>query len=144
MNVRAAQPEAINQADADAALDRSVLAELREFTGADDPTMIERLVALFLDEARGHIQEIGEARDMRSARRVARAAHQLHGSAGFVGATGLMSICADVERRADHGVLDGLDLALRRLDRALDALRPCLLDLSRPPAAGAPRLARTA
>jgi HPt (histidine-containing phosphotransfer) domain-containing protein len=134
----------IAQANADASLDPSVLAELRAFAGADDPALIERLVTLFLTEARGHLREIRAAADAQSVRRVAGAAHQLHGSAGFVGARGLMPMCADIERLARQGSLDGLDGRLTRLHRALDGLSPRLLVLARPSADEAPRLAKSA
>ena len=52
MQTGAVQPVARREADADAALDAQVLADLREFAGPDDAAMVERLVALFLDEAR--------------------------------------------------------------------------------------------
>jgi HPt (histidine-containing phosphotransfer) domain-containing protein len=132
------------EADADAALDPSVLAELRAFAGTDEPALIERLVTLFLSEADGHLREMGAGADARAVQRVAQAAHQLHGSAGFVGARGLMLICADIERLTRQGSLDGLDASLSRLHLALDTLAPRLRVLARPPADEGPRLAKSA
>lgn len=120
----------MSDAEADAAIDSSVLAELREFAGDDDPDMIGRLVALFLDEAHGHLRELRAAADAMDTVRVARAAHQLHGSTGFVGAIGLKALSAAVELAAEAGSLADLDQRLGRLYRALDLLAPRLLALA--------------
>ena len=132
------------EAELDSAVDCSVLVELREFAGAEDASMIGRLVTLFLDEAHGHVREVSAAADAQDAVRVARAAHQLHGSAGFVGAVGLKALIADVERAADAVILDGLDRQLGRLYRALDLLAPRLLALAGAASDDVSQLARTA
>jgi HPt (histidine-containing phosphotransfer) domain-containing protein len=128
----------------DATLDASVLAELREFAGPEDASMVGRLVSLFLEEARGHLRELNAAADARDTVRVARAAHQLCGSAGFVGAIGLKRLCAEIERSAEHGILAGLDDRLGRLDRALDLLSPRLLAIAATTGSDMSQLVRTA
>jgi HPt (histidine-containing phosphotransfer) domain-containing protein len=134
----------MSEAERDAAVDGAVIAELREFASDDDPRMIGRLVALFLDEARGHLRELSAAAEAQDSVRVARAAHQLHGSAGFVGAIGLKALIADVERAADAGSLAGLDQQVGRLYRALDLLAPRLVALAEPTCTDVPQFAHTA
>jgi two-component system, sensor histidine kinase and response regulator len=111
----------------DDAVDEQVLDELRQFLGTDDPSIVSDLIALFFQEARSHLDEMRVAAHVGDAERVGRVAHRLHGSAGYVGARGIMVLSADVERRAEQGSLDGLDIKVRRLQTMLDALAPRLL-----------------
>ena len=134
----------MSEAEDDATLDGSVLAELREFAGDEDPNMVSRLVSLFLEEAHGHLRELSAAAHTEDSVRVARAAHQLHGSAGFVGAIGLKALSADIERSAEDGILAGLDRQLGRLYQALELIAPRLLALAGVASGDVARLAHTA
>ena len=116
--------------ETDAALDEAVIEDIRAMGGDDDPELVERLVSMFLQEARTHVEELGAALRSGEAARVARAAHRLHGSSGFVGARGLMAICAEVELQAGQGSLAGVDDQLRRIEHALDVLTPRLLAIA--------------
>jgi HPt (histidine-containing phosphotransfer) domain-containing protein len=111
----------------DDAVDGQVLDELRQFLGGDDPTVLSELINLFFQESRSHLNEMAAAVRQCNAERVAQAAHRLHGSAGYVGARGIMVLSADVERRAESGSLDGVASMVGRLQTVLDALRPRLL-----------------
>jgi len=116
--------------ESDAALDTAVIEDIRALGGDDDPALVERLVRMFLQEARAHVEELGAAARSREADGVAKAAHRLHGSSGFVGAIGLQAICADVELQAGQGNLAGVDDQLQRIEHALDTLTPRLLAIA--------------
>jgi PAS domain S-box-containing protein len=77
-------------------------------------------------EVRGHMHAALGAGDLRQ---VAFLAHKLKGSAGNVGAAGLVDVCAQIEERVGKGSLhdlDGVQDLVARLDEVADAVRAAL------------------
>jgi PAS domain S-box-containing protein len=82
-------------------------------------------------EVRAELRAALEADD---ARQVAFFAHKLKGSAGTVGATALVDLCARLEEQAGEGRVDGLDSMaglVERLEAAADAVRVALEAVAR-------------
>ena len=78
----------------DSAIDRQVLDELRETTGAEFTT---ELVNTFLDEAPGMIASLKQAAAAVDADGFRRAAHSIKSNANIFGATGLASLSRQME-----------------------------------------------
>ena len=107
-------------------VDGVVLAQLAVDLGSDHAAEICRL---FLESATREVQTVGAALDAGDNAAAARSAHRLKSASGFVGATGLATLCAEVEGGAPtpalgHLLVDELqqtavelDLTVRRLAR---------------------------
>jgi CheY-like chemotaxis protein/HPt (histidine-containing phosphotransfer) domain-containing protein len=92
-------------ADADAVLDRSVLAGLRELReeGESDPAV--ELIDLFLRDTPSRIQDMQTAIARSDARTLKESAHGLKGSASNLGAQRLSNLCLELEKLAGDGKL---------------------------------------
>lgn len=97
-------------------LDTSVIEELREATG---PEFAQELIATFLDEAPGMMQELQDALASADAEGFRRAAHSLKSNASTFGALAL----ADQARQLE---MQGLDIAGN--ETALPALQRAYVD----------------
>ena len=74
-----------------------MLAQLVENLGAG-PT--HEICRLFLENATRDVHAVGEALEAGDGERAARSAHRLKSASGFLGATGLVALCAEVEAGA--------------------------------------------
>ena len=107
-------------------VDGAVLTQLAVDLGPDQAAEICRL---FLQSATREVQTVGAALDAGDTAGAARSAHRLKSASGFVGATGLATLCAEVEAGAPTPALRPLlvdelqqtavelDLTVRRLAR---------------------------
>jgi CheY-like chemotaxis protein/HPt (histidine-containing phosphotransfer) domain-containing protein len=113
--VRAAAPESI---------DRERLAELRRL-GPADGSLLAELVEGFLDQAASDVAELGRAARDGDATEVADRVRRLGDAAVNMGATGVASACARLDRALDAGdvdaLLSGLEAELGRTAAALRA-----------------------
>ncbi len=91
--------------DADAVLDRSVLAGLRELREEGEPDPAVELIDLFLRDTPPRIQDMQAAIARSDARTLKESAHGLKGSASNLGAQRLASLCAKLEKIAGDGKL---------------------------------------
>jgi HPt (histidine-containing phosphotransfer) domain-containing protein len=106
-----------------------------------DPTVVARLVddlgheqvsevcGLFLGDARELVRAIRAAHESGDAQTVARCAHRLKSASGFVGAVGVSSLCADIERLARDGRLVDLGPRVDHLVAELEHVSAELADL---------------
>ncbi len=99
-------------------VDGSVLTQLAVDLGADHAAEICRL---FLESATREVQTVGTALDVGDTAGAARSAHRLKSASGFVGATGLATLCAEVEAGAPtpalrHLLVDELEQTAVELD----------------------------
>jgi HPt (histidine-containing phosphotransfer) domain-containing protein len=111
----------------DDAVDLDILDEVRELLGSGGGDLFSELVNLFFQEAKSHLEQMRASAAVGDTVGVAQAAHRLHGSAGYVGAREMMTLSAEIERRADRDDLDGIEERISRLWQMLDALAPRLL-----------------
>jgi HPt (histidine-containing phosphotransfer) domain-containing protein len=87
----------------------------------------EEICRLFLHNAAREVHAVGEALDAGDAASAARSAHRLKSASGFVGATGLAALCADIEAGAAtpafRDILGGeLELTAAELERSVGRL----------------------
>jgi CheY-like chemotaxis protein/HPt (histidine-containing phosphotransfer) domain-containing protein len=97
------------------ALDRSVLAQLRELE-TDVPGLVGDVVTTFLRETPARLDRLRAALAAGDAQEVERAAHSLKGSAGSIGARRLGELAADIEGRSRVLDLDWCRTSIARLD----------------------------
>ena len=114
---RAARPSATIDTDtrgstgtepADAVLDRDVLDRLKALQPAGATSMFERLVAVYLEDAVGMIEGLGEALRQGDVATLADIAHSLKSSSANLGAGRLSSVCKELETRGRAGNADDL------------------------------------
>jgi HPt (histidine-containing phosphotransfer) domain-containing protein len=82
---------------AQARVDEAVLAQLVADLGAGHAVEVCRL---FVENATNEVHAVGQALDAGDTDGAARSAHRLKSASGFVGATGLVALCAEVEAGA--------------------------------------------
>lgn len=75
-------------------VDEAVLAQLVLDLG---PGQAEEICRLFLENASREVHAVGRALDAGDSKAAARSAHRLKSASGFIGATGLATLCAEVE-----------------------------------------------
>ncbi|HEX2729212.1 MAG TPA: Hpt domain-containing protein, partial [Rubrobacteraceae bacterium] len=116
----------------DDSLDQSVLADLRLIQREGGGDIVERLVEAFLCETPTHLAALREAAGRGEAQTFRRTAHALNGICRGVGASGMASICLDLERLGDSGDLTQAPQLLDRIEEELDHVRTLLnAELSR-------------
>lgn len=114
-----ARPAPVTQAGA-SAVDEAVLANLAADLGAAHIGEVSRL---FLDNAKLEVEVVRTCLDSGDLVGAADAAHRLKSASGFLGATGLISLCAAVESGAPPAGAGGLLAAeLARTGAELDNL----------------------
>jgi HPt (histidine-containing phosphotransfer) domain-containing protein len=109
-------------------LDRSALDNLRK-EGAT-PGLLKNAAELFLREARIGLERLKDAIRIEDAALVGRRVHTMKGSAGQLGALGMVAICADVEARAVAGDFSSTPTRVRQLDQRSGRVRPAWLAIS--------------
>ena len=114
-----------------AVLDTGALEQLRKAGGADGAVFVERIVNVFLADARKQLEALSAALAHSDAKAVHFAAHTLKSSSAAVGATHLSQLCRSLEFGAAAGNLQAVPLqrveqAIRRVDEALRAALPGL------------------
>ncbi|WP_273844167.1 PAS domain S-box protein [Rubrobacter calidifluminis] len=112
-------------------LDPTILDNLRELAGEDDPDLVSELVEMYLEDAPRRIEEIRRALHAGDAHALAQAAHTLKGSSGNMGATRVQELAAGLQEAGDSGDLSGAEEKLASLERAFDRAKAALLALVR-------------
>lgn len=108
-------------------LDLDVLEALRELGGPEDPSLLDELIDLFLDDAPKQIEGVESALAGRDIEGVERAAHTLKSSSANLGALGLSELCFDLERLGREGTLEGAQGIFERLRTAFADVKTALL-----------------
>jgi HPt (histidine-containing phosphotransfer) domain-containing protein len=89
--------------ESQAPLDLHVLDALRADQDDDEPVFVNELIDLFLEELSLRLADLHSALMCADIEAAGRAAHTLKGSAGNVGAMGLMEIAGQIEKQASEG-----------------------------------------
>lgn len=87
------------------ALDPDVIDSLRQLTPPGEPDVLAEVLQLFLDDVPVRIGRLRGACQAGNALEVQRAAHSLKGSAGNIGANGLLAVCRDLDDQSRAGDL---------------------------------------
>jgi HPt (histidine-containing phosphotransfer) domain-containing protein len=98
-------------------IDMSVIADLRELGGADDPGLLSELIDLFLNDAPARLRDVENGLASGEIKLVERAAHTLKSSSANIGALNLSAICKRIEELARN--------------QEKDAIKPLLADTTR-------------
>ena len=99
------------------ALDRSVLASLRELQDDGDPDIIAEVGGLFLEHSPQKIAAILKAVENGDAKGLQTAAHSLKSSSAYVGAMRLSELSRELEMKGRSQVMDGAEEKAERLNR---------------------------
>ncbi len=90
------------------AIDRSVLASLRELQDADEPDIVAEVGGLFVKHAPEKISAILQAVEKGDAKGLQIAAHSLKSSSAYVGAMHLSAMSKELELMGRSGTLEGV------------------------------------
>ena len=99
------------------ALDRSVLASLRELQDDGDPDIVAEVGGLFLEHSPQKIAAILKAVENGDAKGLQTAAHSLKSSSAYVGAMRLSELSRELEMMGRSQVMDGAEVKAERLNR---------------------------
>lgn len=99
------------------ALDRSVLASLRELQDDGDPDIVAEVGGLFLEHSPQKIAAILKAVENGDAKGLQTAAHSLKSSSAYVGAMRLSELSRELEIMGRSQVMDGAEEKAERLNR---------------------------
>jgi len=99
------------------ALDRSVLASLRELQDDGDPDIVAEVGGLFLEHSPQKIAAILKAVENGEAKGLQTAAHSLKSSSAYVGAMRLSELSRELEMMGRSQVMDGAEEKAERLNR---------------------------
>ena len=99
------------------ALDRSVLASLRELQDTGDPDIVAEVGGLFLEHSPQKVKAILQAVESRDANGLKTAAHSLKSSSAYVGAMRLSEMSRELEMMGRSKALEGAEEKAERLNR---------------------------
>ena len=107
-------------------IDRGRIAQMRALEDADNPTLVADIAAMFLDDAPRHLATLGQALRAGDCAQLAAAAHRFLSAIGNLGVQRMQVHCAELERRACEGALDGAGAVLDALAREFGPVRALL------------------
>jgi CheY-like chemotaxis protein/HPt (histidine-containing phosphotransfer) domain-containing protein len=107
-------------------LDPQVWAHLHAKDRAERITVMDRFIALFVDDSESRLQTMRVALDGRKADLLGREAHALKAGSLQVGATVMVDLCGALQVAARAGSLDGADDALSRLGEEFEHAKQAL------------------
>lgn len=106
----------------DPVLDPSIIEELQELSGADEPDFLREQVRLFRSRGRQLAYRLRVARSAMDLVALRNAAHALAGSATIIGAARLSTLCLVIEsccdRRDVRGALDAVEPVVNAFEEA--------------------------
>jgi HPt (histidine-containing phosphotransfer) domain-containing protein len=91
-----------------------------------DMALLKELAALFLEECPTHLQAIGDAAASSDSSRVQQAAHTLKGAAAVISATEVQTLAQQLEGEAREQQWDAVNETSKKLEEAVNRLRPAL------------------
>ena len=108
------------------AIDRTVLASLRELQDVGDPDIIDEVGGLFVEHSPERINAILQAVEDRDAKGLQVAAHSLKSSSAYVGAMRLSDMSKELEMMGRANVMDGAKEKAERLKAEYTRVRTAL------------------
>jgi two-component system sensor histidine kinase/response regulator len=119
--------------DDDSALDAKALGAIRELDDGEG-TILAEVVAIFLDEAPRHLNELSRATESHDGAELARVAHALKSASGNIGAVRVVRLCKELEVLGRSGEVADAAPLLREIQQQFAVVRPLLQKLVRMPA----------
>jgi HPt (histidine-containing phosphotransfer) domain-containing protein len=111
------------------AIDRSVLASLRELQDEGEPDIVVEVAGLFVKHAPEKLLAIEKAAGNGDAKGMQIAAHSLKSSSAYVGAMRLSAMCKELEQAGRSGVLEGTSEKAEAIKAEYERARNELEDL---------------
>ncbi|HEX2829615.1 MAG TPA: MHYT domain-containing protein [Burkholderiales bacterium] len=108
-------------------LDRSALDNIRRLQKPGAPSVLGKVVDLYVRDAPRQITAMRDALSAGDSAVLRRAAHTLKSNSGNLGATGLAAVCKELETRAAGAALDGTDEFIERIQREYERVQAALL-----------------
>ncbi len=108
------------------AIDRTVLASLRELQDVGDPDIIAEVCGLFVEHSPEKIRAILQAVEDKDAKGLQVAAHGLKSSSAYVGAMRLSEMSKELEMMGRANVMDGAKEKAERLSAEYVRVRTAL------------------
>lgn len=110
-------------------IDHERIEHLRELGGAEQPTLVADLIAIFLADAPQHLETLAIAIRKGEATVMANTAHRFLSSIENLGALRMRAHCMELERRGRFGETAGAEDTLAALEREYAAARTMLEQL---------------
>ena len=108
------------------AIDRTILASLRELQDVGDPDIIAEVGGLFVEHSPEKIRAILHAVENKDAKGLQVAAHSLKSSSAYVGAMRLSDMSKELEMMGRSNVMDGAKEKAERLSAEYTRVRTAL------------------
>ena len=108
------------------ALDLSVLESRRGPQEDGEPDKLARIVGLFIDDVPLRLEELRLTAEKGEAQEVEETAHMLKGGSGYMGATRMAEICAEIQELGASGELSSVPELLDALQAEFERIRPAL------------------
>jgi len=109
-----------------APLDESALDQLAAIPGADESSLVARVISLYLETSYPIGAVIRKAMELGDADEVSSAAHRLKSSSAEVGALRLAELCKQLEVKGRTNALEGAAAMASELERELERVRQAL------------------
>jgi len=104
-------------------LDHVRLRHLRDLGVKQDPTMFERILQSFLEDAPQRIVTMWHGLETGDAEKFFGAAHSLKGISGNLGAMIMMSMCQRLQTVGHSGMLTGAESMIRELEAEFEIVQ---------------------
>jgi len=108
------------------AIDRTILASLRELQDVGDPDIIAEVGGLFVEHSPEKVKAILQAVEDKDAKGLQVAAHSLKSSSAYVGAMRLSDMSKELEMMGRSNVMDGAKEKAERLSAEYTRVRTAL------------------
>ena len=108
------------------ALDLSVLESRRGPQEDGEPDKLIRIVGIFIDDVPLRLEEFRQAVESGETQKIEETAHMLKGGSGYMGATHMAEICAEIQALGASGELSRVPELLDALEAEFERLRPAL------------------
>jgi PAS domain S-box-containing protein len=112
-----ASPPVVRDAVRDTVLDTTRLDHLDSMQDDSQPGLVCEVIDMFLCDAPGHLQALGEAMEVKDAERMRRAAHRFLSATQNIGAHNMSGMCIEIELQCRAGDMDGVSRVLAELAR---------------------------
>lgn len=107
-------------------VNQRALDTLRELQQEGQPDIVQEIIGLFMRDAPRRISVLREALDRGDAEGAHRAAHALKGASANLGAYRLADLCQEIEDKALHGSVDGLQIVFTSLESEFESVGEAL------------------
>jgi HPt (histidine-containing phosphotransfer) domain-containing protein len=108
------------------ALDKSVLASLRELQNEGEPDIVAEIGDLFIKHAPQKVVAIRKAASEGDAKMLEMAAHSLKSSSSYIGAMKLAAICKELEFMGRSGSLKGISEMADQIEAEFERVKAAL------------------